>query len=205
MDIDTTLSKKKRRKSDVNSPRYGPEGDSINSKQVLKMKKVKSPKPAKGMLSDSENISPTGLSPKKKKRKPSDNDIQSVESTPGKKSKNENVYENGDTLPNNNRKVVTPKRKTKEKSTTSLNASWEKAVEKARGLPDGATEGTADSFFTYSDPNSPEKRKKEKSMNEKKGKKKTMNVHTNQLYLVYSGSQLLAIKKVDVQVHCLKY
>ena len=182
MDTETVFGKKKSRKSDVNSPRCGPEGDSINNKEILKMKKTKSPKPAKVASSDSENISPSRVLSKKKKRKSSDNESRSMDYSSGKKSKNENVYENHDVV-TNNRKVISPKRK-KEPSTTSLNASWEKAVEKARGLPDGATEGTEESFFTHSDPNSPEKKKKDKSMDEKKGKKKTMNVRIDKFILI---------------------
>ena len=43
-------------------------------------------------------------------------------------------------------------------------------METARGLPDGAGSGEEDSFFTYSDPNSPDKPSKQPD------KKKTKNV-----------------------------
>ena len=177
MDDSTVLgNKKKKRKSDVTSPRYGPEGDSINNKQVVKMRKTKSPKPAKAVMSDSENISPSSPPSMKKKRR-SGSDIQWTESSPEKKIKTGTVYENQDVMTDNSRKVTTPKLKKKQKSTGSLDGSWEKAVEKARGLPDGATGSTEDNFFTYSDPNSPEKKRQEKSIENKKvGRKKTMNV-----------------------------
>ena len=177
MDNNLISGKKKRRKSDLDSPRSGPEGDSINNKEILKIKKSKSPKSVKPISSDSENISPTNILPNKKKRTSSENNSDLHESFTGKKYKIENVYENQDIVNSNKRKVITPKRKAaQQKSNGSLNASWEKAVEKARGLPDGATEGTEDSFFTYSDPNSPNKKKKDKSVEVKKEKTKTKKV-----------------------------
>ena len=186
MDNNLILGKKKRIKSEVDSPRSGPEGDSINNKEILKIKKSKSPKGAKPISSDSENISPTDILPKKKKRKSLENNSELNESFPGKKCKIENIYENQDIVNGNKRKVITPKRKaTQQKSNGSLNASWEKAVEKARGLPDGATESTEDSFFTYSDPNSPNKKKKEKSVETKKEKTKTRKASCTTEYNIY--------------------
>ena len=61
----------------------------------------------------------------------------------------------------------------------SLNASWEQAVSRARGLPDGATEDSDSdgSFFHQSDPeNSPEKEAKGGKKKAKEEKKKAKNV-----------------------------
>lgn len=175
----------------MDSPRRGPEGDSINDKQVMKIKKTKTASQIKTPgNSDGENVSPASSAKKKKKRKSMES-LEQIQHTPEKKVKSE-LEKSTPAQPGSGKKKQFEKKKQKA-SSGSLNGSWEKAVQKARGLPDGATD---DSFFTYSDPNSPTKADTSDSRQEKK---KTMKVHSDVSSLSAARSYLTVVEAEVVE------
>ncbi len=159
-----SAQKAKKKRFDVESPRHLPEGDSITQKKVMKIKKC-TPANLTGprTVQESDSATPKSAS-KKKKRRSSVREDEADQ--PEKKAKIE------DNSPSKTDKITPKKSKKKQGKAGSLNGSWEKAVQKARGSPDGATE---DSFFTVSDPNSPSKSSSDEK-GKKTEKKKTMKV-----------------------------